>query len=457
MSEKVWINKMEYEKFIVELKEPIIRKTFEITTKELKDYFEDIRINGENKDKELHIKNFKTDYNYISKEFDKIKKEIRNNFDEQEKTDFYNSHNKRSIYNVLDEIKEFFGGTCILEMGKLYTVKRNVNLWGLGKNIILDGSGTLNYVYSLQKDKIKFKLNKDYQVLDHKNFTIEHIEINTTKTSKEKYLNFYQICRDILKELGKEQTLVVCAKYEHQNSKNEEITDYFKTPFINHCQNFVGSNMYENLKNILIVDTFNISEKDYILEYLYYSNAKLEDDKQIEVKTKNKHRNFENAEIENYKNRRIANEFYQSIKRINRKLKYDSRVVIITQHTEAVMLACEMLKNCNYMNTTDEYKKYLRYDGTKTQTSNNKIRNNDIKAIEILTSVLNNGNKDIISKIEDGKIIIKKQTLRNLLGIKYASNFRREVLSKANVKDFLNNNEIEETNNYFKIPIKDKE
>ena len=96
---------------------------------------------------------------------------------------------------------------------------------------------------------------------------------------------------------------------------------------------------------MLIVDTFNISEKDYILEYLYYSNETLKDDEDIKVLTKDNHRYFTNKEIEEYKNRRIANEFYQAFKRINRKLNYTSRIVIITIHTEAVMFACDMLEN----------------------------------------------------------------------------------------------------------------
>lgn len=451
MSKKIWIDDTEYEKLIVVLKYDKIRREFRNATQELKDYFLYLEKNAQNRDKKLHIKNFKTDYTYISTEIEKIKQYTKDNIDEQDHADFYNANNNKSIENVLDEVKEFFGGTCILESGKLYTIKRNLQLWGLNKNIILDGSGTLNYAYHLQREKINFKLDEDYRVLDHKNFKIEHIKINSTKTSKERYSNYYNLCFKILCKLGINNTLVVCAKYEHQDKDGNEITDYFNVPFINHWQNFLGSNKYGDLKNMLIVDTFNMSEKDYILEYLYYSNATFPDDEELKVYTLGKHRHFANEEIEFYKNRRIANELYQAFKRINRKLLYSSRIVVITQHTEAVLLACSMLDNCTYEDITEQYIDDIKYNKEYNNSGNGRYY--DIKAIEILKSILNNENTNISLQIEDNKKILKKQTLRNWLGIKSASNFKREVLSKTNVQDFLDENNIQITNNAFIIPV----
>jgi len=451
MSKKIWIDDTEYEKLIVVLKYDKIRRDFRNATKELKKYFLYLEKNGQDRDKKLHIKNFKTDYTYISKEIEKIKQYTKYNIDEQDHADFFEANKKRSIENVLDEVKEFFSGTCILESGKLYTVKRNLQLWGLSKNIILDGSGTLNYAYQLMNDKINFRLDEDYRVLDHKNFTIEHIRINTTKTSKNRYSNFYNLCREILRELGIHQTLVVCARYECKDDKGNKKTEYFDVPFINYWQNFLGSNDYGDLKNMLIVDTFNMSEKDYILEYLYYSNVTFKDDEDIKVYTLDRHRHFANDEIEYYKNRRMANEFYQAFKRINRKLKYSSRIVVITQHTEAVLLACSMLDNCTYEDITEQYIDEIKYKEEYNGSGNKK--DYDIKAIEILTSIINNEKISISLQIKDNKKILKKQILRDRLGINSAPNFKREVLSKTNVQDFLEENNIQITNNAFLIPI----
>ncbi len=456
MCKKIWISNIEYDKLVLALEDVVnlqndkeIMKKFCNATKELKYYLLE---NKKNKNG-LHIKNFQSDYTYIAKVIDKIKGYIRNNPDTNSLTEYYNSNNKRSIYNVLDEIKEFFGGTCLLENGKLYTIKRDLQLWGLNKNIILDGSGTLNYAYYLQKDKINFKLNKDYEVLDHQNFTIEQIKINTTKTSKKAYSNFYNICREILGELGKSQTLVVCAKYEHKDKNGNEITDYFDVPFINYWQNFLGSNDYGNLKNMLIIDTFNITEKDFILEYLYYSNVSFTSDEDIKVLTKDNHRYFTNAEIEEYKNRRIANEFYQAFKRVNRKLKHITKIVIITKHTEAVMLACKMLKNCKYIDITEQYDGRIKYK--EEYKKNTKTNGRITKAKEILEDIINDNfqYKDII-RIDNNKKILSKKQLSKLIGIDKAPNFRRDILSKQDFKNFLNENDIENKGQNLIIPIK---
>ena len=53
------------------------------------------------------------------------------------------------------------------------------------------------------------------------------------------------------------------------NKDLEKIDKYFYTQFLDYFQNMLGDNSYQNLKNVLIAYTFNISEKQYILEYLF--------------------------------------------------------------------------------------------------------------------------------------------------------------------------------------------
>ena len=76
MSKKIWIDNIEYEKLIVVFKDDEIKEKFRNATKELKDYFVYLEKNGQDRDKELHIKNFKTDYSYIFTEIEKIKQYI---------------------------------------------------------------------------------------------------------------------------------------------------------------------------------------------------------------------------------------------------------------------------------------------------------------------------------------------------------------------------------------------
>lgn len=441
----VYLDKVRLEKIRADLRYDSIQEKFDNTVVELIDYFKFLQNNGKDKDSKLYIFNAKTNMKKIQQQIDKIKKDVKDTFSKEEKAEFYNANNKKSVFNVLDELLEYYNGTCILEKGKLYTPKRNLKYWFLEKNIMLDASARLNYVYKLNNKVFKDMLEKDFQVLDHQNWTVELIEINTTSTTKNNYKNFYTICSEILHKLHKNQTLVVTQKKECLDEKGEKIDEYFYTTYLNYFQNMLGDNSYQNLQNVLVAHTFNLSEKQYILEYLYYSEKKLNSDEDIKVKTYNRRRHFENKEIEKYKIGRIANEFYQAIKRVNRDMSKETRVVIITKDVEAVKEVCKMLKNCKLINSTDNYK--IEYNEDKTETS--KINNDkDIRAIKIFKSILENNRDEIPTNIkdnlkyEDNIIILKKKDLRTELGIEYKENLRREVLNKANVKQFIKENNI---------------
>lgn len=441
----VYLDKVRLEKIRADLKYYSIQEKFDNCVIELREYFKFLQTNGKDKDSKLHIFNAQTKKEKIQKQIDEIKQEIKNTFTQEEKTEFYNANNKKSIFNILDEIIEYYNGTCILEKGKLYTPKRNVKYWYLEKNIMLDASAHLNYIYKLKKKMFKDMLEKNFQVLDHKNWTVELIEINTTTTSKNSYSNFNAVILQILNKMSRGKTLVITQKKDCFNKDGVRINTIYDNVYVNYFQNILGNNLYEDCQNVIIAHTFNLTEKQYILEFLYYSEKKLNSDEDIKVKTYNRRRHFENKEIEKYKTRRIANEFYQAIKRVNRDMSKETRAVIITKDVEAVKLVCNMLKNCKFINSTDDYKIEYNKDEIETSKSNN---NNDIKAIQIFKSILENNQDEIPTaikdnlKYEDNKIILKKKDLRTALEIEYKANLRREVLNKANVKQFIKENDV---------------
>ena len=444
MCDIVSIDKISLEKLRAELIYVDIQEKFDSAVIELKEYFCKLQTNGKDKESKLHIFNSNTKYKEVLKRFREIKADVKNTFDNIEKSNFFNQH-KKSIFNALDDVLEFYNGTCILERGVLYTPKRRLDYWFLEKNILLDASANINNVYKLRKRQFKDVLGKKFHVLDHKNWTIELIEINTTSTTKKTYDNFVAICDSILSKLGKHQTLVVTQMSECIDSNRKRTTEYFDTPHLNYFQNMLGDNTYKSLHNVLIAHTFNLSEKQYILEYLYYSEKRLNSDEDIKVTTPNRRRKFSNTEIEQYKIGRIANEFYQAIKRVNRDMEEDTTAVIITKDVEAVNLVCSMLKNYTLINSTDKYK--IIY---KKSDSNTSIKNNtyDTKAIQIFNAILQNEMENLSGMIKDNlkhinnTLILTKQCLRAELGIEYTPNLTREVFNKSNVKQFIKENDI---------------
>jgi hypothetical protein len=288
--EIVQIDKIKLEKLRADLKYVNIQEKFDKAIIELSNFFKDLQTNAQDNSKNLHVVNLKTKYNKIIKKINEIKEDVKNTFSNNEKSKFYNE-NKKSIYTALDEIADFFNGTSILENGILYSPRRSIDYWFLEKNIMLDASARLNSVYKLRKKQFKDMLEKDFQVLNHKNWTIELIEFNTTTTAKNKYEDFYYFCDEILKNLGITETLIVTQKSECKNCEEEIIN---RTYF----QNSLGSNKYEHLKNVLIAHTFNLQEKHYILEYLYYSKKNFFSDEDIKVKTIAKRKKLKNIKKE---------------------------------------------------------------------------------------------------------------------------------------------------------------
>ncbi len=447
MCDIVSIDKVRLEKLRADIKYIDIQEKFDKLVMELKNYFQNLQTNGKDRDKHLHIFNAKTKYKQILNQVKEIKKEISNTFTDIEKSSFYKEHNK-SIYNAIDDVTEFFRGTCILEKGVLYTPKRRNDYWFLEKNLVLDASARINNVYKLRKKLFQDMLEDNFQVLDHKNWTIELIQVNTKASSKSNYDNFFKICNQKLKELGKEVTLVVTQKSECVDSNGNVLIDYFDTPFLNYFQNMLGDNNYKHLQNVLIAHTFNISEKQYILEYLYYSNKKFNSDDDIKVILLNERRTFVNKNIEKYKIGRIANEFYQAVKRVNRDMDKATRIVILTKEVEAVKIVCKMLKNSKIIDTTTNYKiKYKKFEDENKNISFS-YKDYDIKAIQIFQNILTNNMKELTNiikdnlKYENNKIILSKKALRTELQIEYAPNLKRDVFNKSNVKRFIKENEI---------------
>ena len=444
MCDTVFMDKVKLEKIRADLKYMDIQIHFDDAIIELTKYFEQLQTNGKDKDSKLHIFNTKTKYSQIVNKIEQIKNEVKISFTEKEKAIFYKENNQKSIFNVLDEVTQFYNGTCILENGTLHTPKRNLDYWFLEKNIVLDASARINNVYSLRKKQFKDMLDKDFQVLDHKNWTIELIEINTTDSAKKRYKNLDKICSNVLMNLGKNRTLVVTQMKECIDKNGNTTKEFFDTDLLTYFQKTTGSNEHQNIQNILIAHTFNIQEKQYILEYLYYSRKDFKTDDDIKILTHNRRRHFENINLENYRIGRIANEFYQAIKRVNRDMSKETRIVIITKDVEAVKIVYKMLKNCKFINSTNDYNIEYKKDESKTMGNSN----NDIKAIKIFKAILENKQDEIpISikeslKYEKDKVILKKQDLRKTLEIEHKENLGREVLNKANVKQFIKENNI---------------
>lgn len=307
-----------------------------------------------------------------------------------------------SMENVIDNlnktikcIKYLYKDNCLItkrEVEKdkeketeitISTINRDKKMWTLEKNIILDASATLNPKYELNKEL--YIVMNNQPVLDHSLWNIKNIWISSTKYYKaldvkykteeqrKRIKKFYKGCANVINFLGENDTLVVCNKKEH--IREIELPDGEKdiqkfNPFknygcedipldnIEHFGNITGKREFASLKNVFIAHTYNYTDTEYILQYIYYKDLHLKDN--TEFKQKQIDRLgfiyiFDDMEMQSYKEKIIANHMYQAICRVNREMEHFTTVVIASKYLGSMLYVRDMFRvedkekqHCNF-------------------------------------------------------------------------------------------------------------
>lgn len=300
---------------------------------------------------------------------------------------FYSTENgsvKEYLNKIIKCIKYLYKDTCLITKKQvekdeeeeteiiLSTINRDKKMWTLDNNIILDASAKLNPKYAMNKDL--YIVMNNAPVLDHSLWNIKNIWISSTKyykaldikykTDEQKKRNkkFYKGCANVINALGVNQTLVVCNKKEH--IVDVELPDgrkstYKINPFerygcddipvdnIEHFGNITGKREFANLKNVFIIHTYNYTDTEYILQYIYYKDLRLKDNtefKQRQIDMLGFIYVFDDMELEEYKEKIIANHMYQAICRVNREMEHSTTVVIASKYLGSMLYVRDMFR-----------------------------------------------------------------------------------------------------------------
>ena len=413
--------------------------------------------------------NFKVEECYF-KLIEKFSKEVIPKYREQLKND---------LEETITTIECIYTDTCLISKSekKQYrnayisfsTIDRKQKMWTLENNIILDGSATIEPRYKLNKD-LYFVMNCK-RVLDHSRWNIEYVFESTTKTSKgllsyedtdeqeEKSTKFYNACSEIIKDLGEYETFVVCNKDEHILTYSNGIERKFN-PYencniplnnIEHFGNITGKRDFTNLKNVIITHTPNYSETDYILQYMYYADTRYEDNREIKGKSLSSLDSiyaFDIKAIQDFKEKTIANHIYQAVCRVNREMKYKTKIVIISKYIGAILYVRDML-DCE-CRQTDEYNDL--FESGVNKVNEERKENSKKKKMERLFAEIMQGNinQDIAYTMLNSHIVmITRDEIKRVLGYAYHMNKDSEKEKKR--KD----NAFDKTLNKCKEFIKD--
>lgn len=427
--------------------------------KPIQEKFEELDVIDEEIDNKVF--NFKVDkdkYLNLIKQFSKTVKSS------------YSNPLRDELLDTLTTIECIYTDTCLIYKGKkkeftetkfrISAMNRKQQMWALDNNIILDGSAELNPQYEMNP-KLYYVMNNS-KVLDHSKWKIEYVCEGSTKSAKgllnddedeeqeEKSKNFYKGCSEVIKDLGEKETFVVCTKAEHiiTDSKGNEISfnpfeDYkCKIPVdnIQHFGNITGKNDYGDLKNVLIAHTINYTETDYILKYMYCSGKRYADDT---TKFKSHSENnlggiyiFNDKELQDFKEKNIANQFYQAVCRVNRQMEYDSKVVIISRYLGSILYVRDML-GCSCEQTN----KYSAFEETENYKNKERAENSKASEMNKLLDEIMSGNipKEIPYKQIDSLIVqMNSEDIRCHLG--YTKNKFSKTIGEC--KEFIKGNAI---------------
>lgn len=340
----------------------------------------------------------------------------------------HNIIHNREDKKFIKQFKLLFESTVIYEKEKFYTFDNKIWYKLLKNNIILDANGGFDYRYRINK---VFKVDYQAKVFNYQNSIINYYKINTSKNALKSYDEFVQTVLNELKENSKSKDKhLIVTDIENEGKFNEE---YIKNWYnidnvkVDHFGNLLGKNDYRDFNKIWLFKTPNYAFVSYILQYIFYSQKKIDNRYSLEISNKGGYLHLRNNEFEKLRQSLLLGEYYQAIKRINRDNTKSSEINIFTNND----IVIDKIKN-----------QFKGIDFITKQISVSPTNNNNTKR-----------SKSQI-KIEEYKRLIIEAKKNNIATIPKADICDKLGLEKTHLRRFLNKEEIIEFNNLYNIEVK---
>uniref|UniRef100_UPI000B1B0327 hypothetical protein n=1 Tax=Neobacillus fumarioli TaxID=105229 RepID=UPI000B1B0327 len=282
----------------------------------------------------------------------------------------------------------------------------------LKNNIILDANG-FDYKYRLSN---KFILKTQDKFYDYSHSQFFHYVVDTSKTGLSRYINFN---RQVLNEISLEGCKGVLFITDKQNKESlEREIEYHFSQYGNSLReienklgcsiqvdyhgNLKGVNNYRTFDMVVVIKSPIFDYLSYILTNLYYKSKDKIPVGNISI--------FENEEIERIRKTAIAGELYQGLKRINRDNSQPAKYYVFCNNQDVIEIVVEQFPGIKYIQRELAIEKKRNADAESEQIENPKVA--EVKKL-------------LLEYRQSGLKSIKKQKLREAVGIRYKSNFAK--------------------------------
>ncbi len=313
------------------------------------------------------IIDFKAELQQVESYIEQLKAIIKTNADEDKIYEDFKDKEYQTIYEKIEDLREFYVGRCIVDCLTyakfseicLQVPNYSMQMWGLQNNIVLDATATIDLTYQY-KDEL-FQMLHQKNVFNHKYWKIHCLDINCTTYGRTRlYTNFYDEINNIIIEYGEDNFFVMANMYDDEEPLYKGSTErrkkhiFFGT--VGHIGNVNGRNEFINKKNYINTDYLYENDRSYILKYLYY-NPKTDIENWRSAKGK-----FVDERLEKFKVYEVARNLYQSIKRVNRDMKYNSNIFLLSHREEITQLALSLMRGADISINKGIEKRFIKVE-----------------------------------------------------------------------------------------------
>jgi hypothetical protein len=318
---------------------------------------------------------------------------------------------------LLQEVEIFrimYRNTCCSDGDKIWVFDDRIQYFTLNNNLILDANGGFNYLYQLNPEL--FQIQKQSKIIDHSRWLINWYKINTNKSAKAKYIDFYDKINNIISLFKDDKTLLI---------GNIEDEKYFKDITKTHFGNFIGKNDWRKFDKIVIIHNPQIPFYVYALKYLYYSKNKLDNRSSWDFKRNGYSVVIDNCDIEKIRVSELTGHLYQAVKRINRDNDQWTEVYLFNADQQVIDKFIKEFKN---INIKEHEIKVTR----KERTYNNIPCKNESYPKKFI---------ELLKDLKPGEY--SKKWLINEIGFDDNSNFNKTILKHEEVSNYLQQNKFQ--------------
>jgi hypothetical protein len=346
------------------------------------------------------------------------------------------------LNSYIEKVKQFYNQTCVVEHKVMYCTDRSYDYWFMNNNIVLDATATVNMAYTLREDM--FTIAKQSRVSNHDKWNFHSITSNVTVSGKAKAVDFYDIINGFLKQ--KEEAGVPIL---YVGSIEDE--KHIQNKHINHFGAITGSNEYKDLHDIVIGHTPNMPYRQYVLEYLFYSNEKFDGRNEWgganDGNKEKKVFRFKNKRFEDYRVNKVTEHIYQAIKRINRNM-IDEANVLLFCNDEKVIKKLNKLFGKEFVVLPN----ILKYESKRSANSDlaldkinseKKANSYGAKFITLCDEILEGKHNELLKTKKDryGKVVVvegkySKKLISQYLGID-TKHFKEYILDAIEVFEYM--------------------